>query len=87
VTRGTPLNLAHLEARMRQSGHLPDASALDAGAFHALLTKRIDALDVGQARADVERFVAARSSLDAWSRELFHAVAARIEIEPEEKRP
>lgn len=82
VARGAPLDLVHLEARMRQSGHVQGAAAFDEGAFRALLGKKIDALDVAQARADVERFVADPSSLGAWSRELFHAVAARIEIDP-----
>ena len=37
VGRGTPLDLAHLEARMRQSGHYDDDAALDESTFHTML--------------------------------------------------
>jgi predicted nucleotidyltransferase component of viral defense system len=80
VGRDTPLGLAHLESRMRQSGHYADEAALDERAFRKLLTERIDRLDVANARSEVERFLVDISTVNVWSREFFHTVAARIQI-------
>jgi len=80
VGRGTALDLTHLEARMRQSGHYRDAAALDEPTFRAMLAKRISGLDVVGARSEVERFLADPSTVSTWSREFFSAVAERILI-------
>jgi hypothetical protein len=78
--RGTELDLAHLEARMRQSGHYSDAAALDEQAFRLMLASRIAELDVADARSEVERFLPDPSTVSVWSREFFSAVAERILI-------
>jgi predicted nucleotidyltransferase component of viral defense system len=78
VGRGTPLDLPHLEARMRQSGHLGEDTALDEPTFRAMLVQRIDQLDIAAARSDVIRFLSDPRTVDVWSRELFLAVADRV---------
>jgi len=78
VGRETPLDLRHLDARMRQSGHYRSTAPLDEATFRRLLTAKIEALDVTQARADVERFLSPQSSTDVWSLEFFQAVADKI---------
>ena len=80
AARGTELDLTHLEARMRQSGHYEGENPLDAATFRLFLAEKVDQLDVAKARADVERFLVDRSSLDLWSREFFHAVAEKIPV-------
>jgi len=80
VGRGTELDLAHLEARMRQSGHYSDAAALDERAFRRMLARKIPELDVADARSDVERFLPDPSAVSVWSREFFSAVAEKIVI-------
>ncbi len=80
VARGTELDLAHLEARMRQSGHFTGETALDVATFRRLVQDRIEVLDVGKARADVERFLTDPSAVEVWSPEFFSAVADRISI-------
>jgi hypothetical protein len=78
VGRGIPLDLGHLEARMRQSGHYQAATPIDEATFRRLLSKKIERLDVAMARADVERFLAPPSATDVWSPEFFHAVTDRM---------
>ncbi|MCD4751109.1 MAG: nucleotidyl transferase AbiEii/AbiGii toxin family protein [Thermoanaerobaculales bacterium] len=78
VARGTQLDLAHLEARMRQSGHYNDDASLDEKTFRLRLAKKIEELDIGGARSDVERFLTDSSAVSVWSREFFSAVADRI---------
>jgi predicted nucleotidyltransferase component of viral defense system len=80
VGRGTELDLPHLEARMRQSGHYDESVALDEAAFRAMLAQRISELDVAGAAAEVERFLPDPSTVRVWSREFFTAVAERISI-------
>jgi hypothetical protein len=80
ASRGTELDLTHLEARMRQSGHYREGAPLDAPTFRRLLADRVDQLDVSKAREDVERFVVDRSSLAIWSSDFFHAVAEKIRV-------
>ena len=74
------LHLAHLEQRMRQSGHWQADQAMDDDAFRALLRERIETLDVEQARSEVEPFVRHPESLEIWSRDFFHDVASRIQV-------
>ena len=72
------LHLAHLKQRMRQTGHWQNADALDARAFRALLDQTIEALDVDQARNEVEPFVQKPETLTLWSAEFFRDVCTRI---------
>lgn len=72
------LNLAHLEQRMRQTGHWSGDHHLTAAAFTELLHGVIDTLDVDRARRDVSPFVKDQELLEIWSREFFHDVAGRV---------
>jgi predicted nucleotidyltransferase component of viral defense system len=78
VGRETPLDLAHLEARMRQSGHYDKDAALDEGAFQSMLVQRIEDLDIAAARSEVDRFLTDQATVRVWSREFFGSIAGRI---------
>jgi len=72
------LHLAHLEARMVQSGHWPRDRALTATEWRTLMDRAIDTLNLDQARADVLPFVPDPDALTLWSRAFFHDVTRRI---------
>lgn len=74
------LRLAHLEQRMRQTGHWSIDRPLTPRAFTDLLNQAIDRLDVNQAGRDVAPFIKDRQILAIWSRDFFRDVARRIEI-------
>ena len=74
------LNLAHLEQRMRQTGHWTTDQKLSPAAFKELLNGTIDSLDVDQARRDVAPFIQDQGMLAIWSRDFFLDVAGRIEL-------
>ncbi|MBI5655308.1 MAG: nucleotidyl transferase AbiEii/AbiGii toxin family protein [Geobacter sp.] len=74
------LNLAHLEQRMRQTGHWSGDQPLTAEVFTELFHGVIDTLDIDQARRDVAPFVKDRQHLEIWSREFFHDVADRVQV-------
>ena len=80
VTHHPQLHLAHLEQRMRQSGHWREQGPLTAAEFFRLLAAAIDHLDVELARKEVEVFVRDPGNLAVWSRDFFHDVARRIRL-------
>ena len=73
------INLAHLEQRMRQTGHWKGEQRLLPAAFTDLLFEAIDRLDVNQARKDVMPFVKDQQMLAIWSNDFFRDVASRID--------
>ena len=77
VKRGTPLNLAHLAIRARQSDHW-QGETLSLDELKRLLRERIDTLDVDSARDDVVRFLQNPTDTAIWSRDYFAALADHI---------
>lgn len=80
AAQGIPLDLRHLEVRMRQSGHLADDEALTASRFRERLARRVHELDVAAARRDVAPFVKDAEATAVWSREFFLDVGSRIGV-------
>ncbi len=80
VTRGTPLSLSHLEARLRQSGHFDEESPLDVDRLRRMLARKIAELDVDFARSEIERFLTDRSTVEVWSVKFFASVAEKIVV-------
>lgn len=84
VANGYPLDIRHLNARLKQSCDwqekrgvtLPEE--IDGSYILEMLRRRIDSLDIAAARRDVETFVSDRRALDAWSPELFGEVIEQI---------
>ena len=72
------VNLAHLEQRLRQSGHWTRPEALAPDDLTRLLREAVDRLDVSQARTEVAPFVRDRHALDVWSKEFFADIVGRI---------
>ncbi len=73
------INLAHLEQRMRQTGHWNGEQRLSPAAFSDLIFETIDRLDVNQARNDVAPFIKDQQMLALWSHDFFRDVASRIQ--------
>ena len=78
IRNNVPLQLSHLEARLRQTGHYVDAATLTSGRFMDLLNARIASIDFEAAKKDVERFVERPQDLAVWSTEYFFHLAARL---------
>ncbi len=81
VSKGIPIHLPHLEARMRQSGHYLESDGLSAEKFRQLLDEKINQVDFNDAKKDVAPFIRDPTNLDVWSKDFFHAVAKKIKIE------
>lgn len=55
--RGVPVNLVYLESRMRRTGCLPPGDGLTLDDLKRMLTERFAEIDMGSARADVQKFI------------------------------
>ncbi len=78
VGRRTPVDLRHLEQRMRQSGDWAEDGPLTEEAFRAVLSRHIASVNIAQAKEDVSRFLAAPEAAAVWSKEFFMDVAGRV---------
>lgn len=66
-----PVNLPHLEARMRQSGHWQSNEPMTLQLLKSLLMKRFDTLDILSIKQDVAPFIPNPKSMDIWSKDFF----------------
>lgn len=78
VGRKVVPNLAHLDARMRQSGHL-EGEPLTPDHLIRLLKERFAKIDFKKAAEEVQVFLHDRRELEIWSTEFFLALADRVE--------
>lgn len=76
--RRTPLNLAHLEARMRQSGDWPKETPLDTPGLRKRLAERFAAVDFEQAKEDIAPFLQDPRELRLWSAQFFLELIPQI---------
>lgn len=81
IRNGIPLQLSHLDARLRQTGHYVDPDLLTQDRLMDLLNKRIATIDFAAAKKDVERFVERPQDLAVWSSDYFLHLASRLKIE------
>ncbi|WP_281184036.1 nucleotidyl transferase AbiEii/AbiGii toxin family protein [Trichlorobacter lovleyi] len=80
ATHHPQLNLAHLEQRMRQTGHWSGSAELNSREFQELMLAAIEQLDIQQARQDVSPFIKDQQALAIWSPEFFRDLVSRISI-------
>ena len=80
ISHHPELHLSHLEKRMRQTGHWKSKKPLSPNEFRSLLEKRIENLDFGMTRQEVEPYVKEPKKLEIWSREFFMDIATRVKI-------
>lgn len=76
-----PLNLSHLEERMRQSEHWTEPRALGERDFLTLYRERIDRVDFSKAGEDVRPFLQDPQEIDDWSPEFFRALTGHFRFE------
>lgn len=81
LSLGVPLNLTHLESRMRQSGHW-GTDPLTEALLRELLDDRFAQVDFTRAKTDAIPFVRDSRSIDLWSADFFISVTRdRLTIE------
>lgn len=74
------LKIAHLEKRMRQTGHYTGHSSLTRNYLIDLLFANIDNLNIDAARKEVTPFISNTNRLEIWSKDFFKTAAQQIEV-------
>ena len=70
VSRDVPVNLPHLEARMRQSGY-HSSTRLTVATLHDILRERIRTVDITAAAEEARPFLRDPRELELWSKAFF----------------
>jgi predicted nucleotidyltransferase component of viral defense system len=77
IRRGTPLHLAHLTARAKDSGDW-NGKDITGKQLVSMLSKKIDTVSFSQVRDDIIKFIPDASILNIWSPAYFHALLKKI---------
>lgn len=78
LSKGSSVNLAHLTARLAQTGHLLENEKMTVEDIKTMLCKRFAAIDYVQAKRDVEPFIKNPAALDIWSAEFFASITQNL---------
>lgn len=78
VSRQVPLNLKHLEARLRQSGHWQHMKKLDENSLKDLINDKIEQVDFNAAKDDVLVFLRDKAAVEVWSKAFFRDLIDKI---------
>ena len=77
IGRKVPVNLPHLEARIRQSGN-PAIENLDLAGLQSLLSERFGKVDLAAAADEVRPYLADARELALWSETFFRELVPRL---------
>lgn len=80
VARKTPLHLAHLEARMRQSGNWKRKEPLTSTLLLELLENKIAHLNIQAAINDILAFVRDKRKIEIWSQDFFLSLLPQLQF-------
>ena len=74
LSRATPVNLKHLNARLADSGFEGAREDLTIREIKEILYRRFENIDFEKAKQDVKPFIKNPSELDIWSRDFFQSI-------------
>jgi predicted nucleotidyltransferase component of viral defense system len=69
-----PINIRHLEARLRQSGKWARSESLSLDSFQKMLRDRFSAVDFSQAKADIVPYIKDTRAVDVWDAGFFTSI-------------
>ena len=78
VSRKIPVNLSHLNARLADSGFIPDGTSLTIQKVKEALSDRFTSIDYSNAKRDVLPFIRNSASVDVWSEDFFTRITQGI---------
>ncbi|HUN53912.1 MAG TPA: nucleotidyl transferase AbiEii/AbiGii toxin family protein [Smithella sp.] len=86
LSKSIPVNITHLAARMKQTGHLPANAVLTEDDLKSRMRKRFASIDFDQAKKDVLPFIKNRDAIKLWSADFFRAITDdKLKIEKPKK--
>jgi predicted nucleotidyltransferase component of viral defense system len=81
ISRGVPVNLRHLDARIRQSGHAPTVDLRIEG-LKSLLKERIRSVDIAAAAEEARPFLRDSRELELWTELFFLDLCEQVRAAP-----
>lgn len=78
LSRKTPVNLPHLQARLVQSGYLKPGEGFTLDDLNQHLIRRFETIDYAQAKEDVAPFIRNQDSLKVWGAPFFQHISGQI---------
>ena len=78
LSRKTPVNLKHLNARLVDSGFEGAREDMTLPEIKQILLKRFSSIDYSQAKEDVLPFIRNPASLDVWSATFFQSITENL---------
>ncbi len=78
VSKKNPVNISHLEKRMKQSGHFENKDKLTANKLKQLLYKKISSTDFEAAKKDISPMLKDPESIKVWSKTFFGSLVDKI---------
>jgi predicted nucleotidyltransferase component of viral defense system len=78
ISRAIPVHLAHLETRLRQSGHWHKTEELTMADLKQLITEKIASIDFNAAKKDVLPFIKDKLAIHDWSADFFRELTERL---------
>jgi len=79
IQRNTPVNLNHLEIRLRDYGFYTDQKALKKTTLKEMLITKVESLDIQLVKQDIIKFIKEPSKLDGWSADAFIAAIENLQ--------
>lgn len=81
LSRQTPVNLKHLNARLLDSGFEGAREDMPLSEIKEILYRRFASIDYSQAKTDVLPFIRNSAALDVWSAPFFQSITEHLEEE------
>lgn len=78
LSRGTRVNLAHITARLAQTGYISSERQITIEDLKEMLLKRFGSIDYAQAKQDVVPFIKNPNALDVWSADFFYKITENL---------
>ena len=85
LSRNTPVNLKHLNARLLDSGFEGAREDLSLDEIKEILRRRFESIDFNQAREDVIPFIKNPSAVDVWSQDFFAEITENLKAQSRER--
>jgi hypothetical protein len=80
LSRGIAVNLAHLEARLVQSGFIPAEKQITIDDVKEILRQRFAYIDYAQARKDVVPYIKNPDALKIWRKDFFVQITEGLKV-------
>lgn len=80
LLRRAKVNLPHLQARLEDSGTLPENEVFSRETLLKMLQERFETIDFEQAKQDILPFIVNPDKLDLWSKDFFMDITNNLQV-------